>query len=107
MRSKSSHEGYLLVDHRAFNGTMQEMATLTCSHCNVVMVKNPQRVRERAYCPKCDHYLCDACGAARAADGGQCKRVAHEAEKAIEAAFLEKQRNQHGLVSHNGILLTK
>jgi hypothetical protein len=42
-------------------GKMLEMATITCSHCNSIVVKNPLRVRERAYCSKCDHYICDSC----------------------------------------------
>src|SRR5262245_56104945 len=70
-------EGYLFLDHRASPGlpedmarrmgvrsgsTMNEIATLTCCHCRVVVVKNPLRQRERASCPKCNFkYLCDIC----------------------------------------------
>lgn len=42
-------------------GTM-EMATLTCVHCNRVVVLNPQRARERGWCRKCDAYICDSVG---------------------------------------------
>jgi hypothetical protein len=75
-----SREGYLLVDHRASPGLPEEIArlsgydpqhcgegklfeaaTLTCSHCKVTVVKNPLRTRERPYCAKCDHYICDLC----------------------------------------------
>ncbi len=38
-----------------------EAATSTCSHCHAIVVMNPQRTRERAYCRKCDHYICDRC----------------------------------------------
>jgi len=83
MSSLKRHEGYLLVDHRfspglpediarqsgydpkqCAEGAVMEMATLTCSHCKIVYVKNDFRTRERCYCQKCDHYICDFCGAA-------------------------------------------
>jgi len=72
------NEGYVLIDHRASpgltpefarnagldpkltaEGKMLEAATLTCSHCNTVVIMNPERKRERGYCRKCDHYVCD------------------------------------------------
>jgi hypothetical protein len=70
MRSKRSQEGYFLVDHRAVaaprfecgpapGGATFESATITCSHCNVVVVLNPDRTRARGYCSRCDHYVCD------------------------------------------------
>lgn len=86
MKSKRSHEGYLMVDNRnspglpdavtiaagrpltAANGLF-EAPTYTCSHCQYVVVMNPNRQRERAYCSKCDHYLCDGCGAVKALNG--------------------------------------
>lgn len=76
--SNKSLEGYLLIDHRASPGVqghadpatsdlqfvpgggLFESATITCSHCQRVVVLNPQRTRERGYCAKCDHYICDA-----------------------------------------------
>lgn len=42
-------------------GTL-EMATLTCAHCNRVVVLNPLRQRERCSCRKCDAYVCDSPG---------------------------------------------
>lgn len=90
MSSLRSHEGYLLVDLRESPGVpdsviqqavaagkvisgptqgMVEAATITCSHCQVQMIRNPGRVRARGYCPKCDHYVCDGCEAARVASG--------------------------------------
>ena len=76
--SKRRHEGYLMVDHRMGPGVTQdfihssgkdtplemanrlyETATVTCSHCNRVIILNPLRDRPRQYCAKCDHYVCD------------------------------------------------
>jgi len=76
-------EGYLLIDNRnspgvsldmirasgkdvpfAAPGIQYESATVTCSHCNAVVVLNPARTRPRGYCPKCNGYVCDTpqCG---------------------------------------------
>ncbi len=46
-------------------GKLFEVATLTCSHCKISYVKNPLRTRDRAYCQKCDHYICDFCDVKR------------------------------------------
>ena len=78
--SKRSHEGYLMVDHRGSPGIPPEIArklgyepeqvaegqlfeapTLGCAHCGTVVIMNPNRVRERAWCFKCDQYICDNC----------------------------------------------
>ena len=75
--------GYLMIDHRASpglpeevarrtglnpkdvgEGKLYEAATLTCSHCKCTVVKNPLRTREREFCLKCYHYICDLCAAA-------------------------------------------
>jgi hypothetical protein len=73
MSSLTRFEGYLLVDNRAGGGIpsagikrFEESATLTCAHCATGYVKNPQRVRPREFCRKCDRYICDGCGAAAA-----------------------------------------
>ena len=42
-------------------GKLFEAATLTCSHCKVAVVKSPLRTRERPFCMKCHHYICDIC----------------------------------------------
>jgi hypothetical protein len=72
VHSRRSHEGYLLNDQRASGGGVVEVPTLTCSHCHKQMIVNPLRTRERAYCPKCDHSICDGCGLARKLNGGDC-----------------------------------
>ena len=83
MKSLRSNEGYFMLDHRhgdpvpdvnireaglppgAGRGLF-EAPTYTCHHCQAVVVINPNRQRERAYCRGCDHYICDACGVIRA-----------------------------------------
>lgn len=82
MPGKRKQEGYLLLDHRNSPGVPDEMMvsvglgpgaghgvyespTVTCCHCNTVVILNPMRTRARGYCPKCDAYVCDnpACSA--------------------------------------------
>lgn len=83
-RSMRAREGHLLIDNRASGPTPQahldqiaalersgvhvahapaggtfESATITCCHCHVIVVLNPLRTRERGYCAKCHHYVCD------------------------------------------------
>lgn len=55
-----------MIDHRASPGTAEvgegqlfEAATITCSHCQAVVIISPTRTRPRGYCAKCDHYICD------------------------------------------------
>jgi len=53
--------GFLMVDNRLADGGLHEADTSTCSHCQRIVVLNPDRTRERGYCRKCDHYICDQC----------------------------------------------
>jgi len=88
MASLHKHDGYLMIDHRASpgipadiaqtvgldpkqcgEGKLLEMATLSCSHCRCCVIPNPLRTRERAYCQKCDHYICDLCAAVASTAG--------------------------------------
>lgn len=88
MFSKRELEGYLEIDHRdspgfteaearagRFGKTMPvgskliQRSTITCSHCERIVILNPDRTRSRAYCPKCDHYLCDECEVTRVVTG--------------------------------------
>ncbi len=76
MIPKSRREGYLLIDNRLAPPSegvprFMEAATSTCSHCERQIVRNPARQRDRAWCPSCDSYICDACEAVRAVEG--CK----------------------------------
>lgn len=54
--------GYLLNDNRASGGVLEECSTLTCIHCNSVVILNPLRQRERGFCRKCNAYVCDTVG---------------------------------------------
>lgn len=101
MHSKRSREGYFLLDSRhapipdatvvskglppGSGRTMFEAPTYTCTHCQRVVVLNPDRSRERAYCRKCDAYICDGCGAAYAASGGTCNSFARLLDEVAEA----------------------
>jgi len=103
MSSLKRREGYLLIDHRFSPGVPEdiarkagfdpklmregkylETATIHCAHCLGSVVKNPMRIRERAYCAKCDSYICDYCDAARAAPD-----YVHASGKAISDAIIE------------------
>jgi hypothetical protein len=72
--------GYFFLDHRASPGLTEQQArqagydpslvregkvfeadSLTCSHCQSVVIKSHFRQRERAKCVKCNHYICDGC----------------------------------------------
>src|SRR5262249_17443906 len=95
MKTKKRYLGYLRVEHAlTLPGAPRlfEADTYTCSHCHYVVVLNHLRTRDRAYCPKCDHYVCDACGAIRAMDGGQCKTFNQIIEETQEQAALNEQR---------------
>ena len=113
-RSKRSHEGELMIDHRFTPGlpdeTMQahglpagaghglfEAPTFTCNHCPQIVVLNPLRNRQRAYCRKCDHYICDRCGGILAATGA-CKPYKRVLDELQESAFLDEQKT--GVIIH-------
>lgn len=52
--------GTLLSDQRASGGRMEEIPTMTCAHCDNVVILHPQRTRERGFCAKCNAYICDS-----------------------------------------------
>jgi hypothetical protein len=102
MSTKRKHEGYLMLDHSNSPGlpdeivanmglpltagrAMFEAPTYTCNHCCRVVFMNPLRTRDREYCIKCNHYVCDNCGAIKAATG-ECRTVNQIIEEAQEAA---------------------
>lgn len=113
-KSLRRHEGYLLVDNRNSPGVpealnqsaplplpvgaaagMFEAATITCSHCQQVLIVNPLRTRERAHCRKCDHYLCDKCGAI-AAQTGICRTFKQVIDELQEKDALAAQAGRAG-----------
>lgn len=87
MPSLKQHAGYLQIDHRdspgltpeqvahvpgamaVGAGRMLERDVLTCSHCERAVVLQPLRTRDRGYCQKCDHYICDHCESIRVKTG--------------------------------------
>ncbi len=86
MRTKRSHEGYVLIDHSDSpgvntefvgandtpavpKGMKYESATFTCSHCQRGVILQPLRTRERGWCSGCDHYICDVCYEVRRTSG--------------------------------------
>ena len=104
MRSLRRHEGYLLIDNRESPGVsdamlhavwpplppgagcgMFEAPTITCSHCQRVVILNPLRTRDRAYCRKCDHYVCDGCGVVLI-QSGTCRPFEQIIDEAMEKA---------------------
>lgn len=102
MASLRRHEGYFLMDNRVNEGVkdeimvaiglppgagkgMFEAPTYTCSHCDRVVVMNPLRSRERAYCRGCDRYICDNCGVIRAQTGA-CKTMKQTVDEVLNAA---------------------
>jgi hypothetical protein len=79
MKTLGSHTGYLEIDHRdspglspadvahvpnaipVGSGQVLERDVKQCSHCQRAVVLNPARVRSRAVCLHCFHYICDGC----------------------------------------------
>jgi hypothetical protein len=80
MKHSLAHgSGFLEIDHRDSpgvapsdvagvpgalavpGGTRLERDIQHCSHCQRAVILNPGRVRARAVCLKCHHYICDDC----------------------------------------------
>lgn len=102
MSSKLSKEGYFLADHRDSPGLTEETAhaaglppgagqgvfeapTFTCSHCCRVVILNPLRRRDRAWCWSCDRYICDGCATAMT-KSGKCVSIEKIADELLNAA---------------------
>lgn len=101
MPSLRQHAGYLIVDHsespgvspadfpRGFpkgtvfvgKGHALEADVQMCAHCQRAVLLNPERQRQRGYCAKCDHYICDAPGCQL-----ECRPIAHVLERLQNAA---------------------
>ena len=120
MKSWHSREGYLEIDHSNSPGVSQEQfkqwnvkidpavsalfgegkvakfATLSCSHCDRQIIRNPGRKRERGKCFQCFHYLCDVC-AAEYKVSGCCKSLARQFDQ-LERA-IRRQESTKLLVS--------
>lgn len=96
--------GYVLVDHRAYDGTVREYNTTTCRHCNAVIVYSSKplggflrkvrtsyhKLRGRCeelgqgfWCHPCGGDICHWCGeaATKGGNNGPCitmERIAYE-----------------------------
>lgn len=106
MKSKRSNEGYMIIDHRNSPGVTQEMfpnlpkeeivgpgqvleaGMICCRHCQRVLMVNPLRTRQRGYCPKCDHYICDLCESVKV-QTGEC----HDIQKVYDNLQEDSARN--------------
>lgn len=94
-----------MIDHRGTQSLPEEMvrhmglptgsgrglfesATITCNHCKTVVILNPDRSRERAWCKGCDHYLCDGCGVIRQQSAGACKTFDELVDEVQKAALV-------------------
>lgn len=103
MSSLKRHEGYLLIDNRGLPGIDRnvakgidplganqtyETATITCAHCQVIVILRPDRSRPRGYCPKCDKYVCDRC------DGKGCFDINRLLDTLQEQYFRDEQRSK-------------
>ena len=51
-------KGYFMY-HDQVHDKLVELPTLTCAHCERVVIMNPERQRQRNWCMKCDAYVCD------------------------------------------------
>lgn len=113
MGSLRRQEGYFLLDNRDTPGVPDEVArplapdlpmgfnragrlfeapTVTCSHCQTVVVINPDRQRERPFCRKCNHYVCDSCGVVLA-QTKECKTWKQFIEEYLERQVKQQQNN--------------
>jgi hypothetical protein len=50
--------GYLLRDHRASQGALEEYDTEQCPHCEKVFVIRKTTIHEEAFCMNCAHRVC-------------------------------------------------
>lgn len=102
VKSLRSLEGELTIDHRHSPGVPDaliklaglplgagrgifETATYTCGHCQAQVVMNPERTRERGYCRRCQHVICDGCGVVMA-QTLECRPFQKWADEVLTAA---------------------
>lgn len=61
-------------------GSYLEFKTKACGRCGTVVFLNPDRVRERGHCYRCDKYLCDPCEATQECRNGTCLPIQARAD---------------------------
>lgn len=98
IRTQPAGLGYYMVDNRAPLPGSQvfEADTYTCTHCQTVVIMNPERKRERYKCRGCDHHICDPCAALRAA-GAPCKTFRQFADEVMTTAAAAEALGHLGL----------
>jgi hypothetical protein len=88
IKTQPSGGGWLLLDNRNAplpgRPALFEADTYTCTHCQRVVVMNPERKRERYKCRGCDHHICDGCAALRT-EGGACRTFSQVADEYLTA----------------------
>ena len=55
-------KGVIVSSNAVAGGGELVVPTLTCAHCNCVVLLNPLRTRERHRCHRCNSYVCDKPG---------------------------------------------
>ena len=102
--SKLQNLGYLQIDHRDSPGLTEaqiewtgapiphnmgrsnfEADVVKCWHCQIMIMLNPLRQRERHMCYGCGRYICDNCNLAYKVSG-ICKPFLKVIEEIQEAA---------------------
>jgi hypothetical protein len=86
----------LLIDNAFVGGQRMEVHTMTCCHCDRVVILNPERTRERGYCQKCDAYVCDS---------GGCRAECNPFQESIELALKFKGDEPYLLRGPDGEIL--
>lgn len=89
--------GYLLLDNRLSGGELFEASTFTCTHCNAVVVMNPDRKRERYKCHGCRHPICDSC-AATYSQTHECRNLAGLIDQEFERVARQGQTGGSPLI---------
>jgi hypothetical protein len=93
--------GYVEIDNRQVDAPLPpgnvhfEADAYTCSHCERVVIKTPERTRERYKCHGCKHHICDDCEALRFA-GKPCKTYAQ---------FIDELREQDARQPEPGLII--
>ena len=92
-------EPYLLVnDSRPVPAELrgaQRVPTYTCAHCRSLVVLNPTRRRERAFCKRCEYWICDDCHARRVAVADErvgCRAFKHVIDEVQVRAWRTQER---------------
>lgn len=112
--SQRELEGYVRIDHRdspgfsevemlqsgmplVRRGAMFESSTMTCSHCQRIVIMNPKRTRARAHCFGCDHFICDGCEYERVQLSKPCKPMKQIIAEHIEDVIKRETAARQGL----------